>query len=254
MLKKWSIALCMGGLLLFTTTSWADELVSFKLGYQLLFPSGTVAGTIEGVGQKVNLEDDLNLDDSEEITAEIALQWGNSRLSVNYLPIRFTGAGTLTVAGEFNGQVFNVDDEVRSGIRIDLYDVGYTYYLINFDDLPTRIQFGAEVAVKITDTELTFEDRTAGFVERESITVPIPTLGLRARIALADYLGLTGRIGYMAYDEHHFLDAEAQVEFSPLPNVGIYAGYRYFDLKIDDEDIFVESEFSGPFAGILVRF
>jgi hypothetical protein len=69
--------------------------------------------------------------------------------------------------------------------------------------------------------------------------VPIPTIGARGRIALADFIGMIGRIGYMEYDSNHFLDAEAQVEFSPLPAVGLYAGYRYFDLKIDESDLFV---------------
>jgi len=58
----------------------------------------------------------------------------------------------------------------------------------------------------------------------------------------------------MEYENNNFLDAEAQIEFSPLPMMGIYAGYRYFDLKIDESDLFVETDFSGPFGGLMVRF
>ena len=112
---------CIGG------NSWADELVSLKLGYQVLSPSGSVAGTVNGTGQELNIERDLDLDDSENVTAEAALQWGNSRLSVNYLPIEFSGTGTLSVAGTFNGQSFSIDDTVNSEISIDIYDVGYTH-------------------------------------------------------------------------------------------------------------------------------
>ena len=254
MLNKWKVLPLLAVFLLLSTTAFADELISLKLGYQLLSPEGSVAGTINGIGQKVDLERDLDLDDSENVTAEVALQWGSSHFSFNYLPIGFSGTGTLTVTGEFNGETFSVDDTVKTDLDIDLYDIGYTYYLLNFDDLPTRFQLGFEVAVKIADVDLTFNDVTQNFVESESATVPIPTIGVRSRIALADFLGVTGRIGYMEYDGNHFLDAEAQLEFSPFPMVGFYAGVRYFDLKIDEDDVFVETKFSGPFGGMLVRF
>lgn len=254
MLNKWKVLPLLVLFFLLSSTSFADELFTARGGYQLLSPEGSVAGTVNGAGQKIDVERDLNLDDSETVTAEIALQWGHSRLSFNYLPIDFSGTGTLTVDGTFNNRPFIAKDSVSSRLRIDLYDIGYTYFLVNLDDLPTRFQLGFELAVKIADAEVTFNDRTQGFVESESSTVPIPTVGLRTRIALADFLGVTGRIGYMEFNDNHFLDAEAQLEFSPYPMVGLYAGVRYFDLKIDEDDVFVETEFSGPFGGLMVRF
>jgi outer membrane protein len=254
MFKKWKVAPLVAMLLLLPLYSFADELISFKGGYQLLSPEGTLAGTINGVGQQVDVEKDLNLDDSENVTGELSLNWGDSKLSFNYLPIDFSGTGTLTVNGQFNGQNFSVNDTVNSDLTIDVYDIGYTYYILNFDDLPTRFQLGLELAVKIADVDMTFNDITQGFIETEKVTVPIPTVGARTRIALADFLGIVGRIGYLEYDGNHFLDAEAQVEFSPLPTVGLYAGYRYFDLKVDEDDVFVETKFSGPFGGLMVRF
>lgn len=254
MSTKCKVLLLMSTFLLLAGAAWADELVSVKAGYQLLSPSGSVAGTINGVGQQLDVENDLNLDDSENVTAEVALQWGNSRLSFNYLPIEFSGTGTLTVGGDFNGQTFIANETATSKLSVDLYDIGYTYYLVNLDDLPTRFQFGLELAVKVADAEVAFNTQTTGINERETVTAPIPTIGARTRIALADLVGVVGRVGYLEYDGNQFIDAEAQIEFSPLPTVGIYAGYRYFDLKIDEDDVFVETEFSGPFAGVLVRF
>ncbi len=252
--NKWKALSLFILFLLVSSTSFADELFSVKGGYQLLSPEGSIAGTVNGVGQEVDVEDDLKLDDSGNVTAEIALQWGDSRLSFNYLPIDFSGTGTLTVNGTFNGQSFSVDDRVKSDLSIDLYDIGYTYYIFNFDDLPTRFQLGLELAVKIADVDVTFNDLTQGFIESESVTAAIPTIGARTRIALADFLGINGRIGYLEFDGNHFLDAEAQLEFSPLPLVGLYAGYRYFDLMVDQDDIFVETKFSGPYGGLMVRF
>jgi hypothetical protein len=248
-------------LFLFTlsSTAFADELLSFKAGYQLLSPKGSIAGTVKGTGQKIDVRRDLDLDDSGGLTGEVALSFGKSRLAFNYLPISFSGTGTLKVEGTFNGQNFSINDRVESELDIALYDIGYSYFLVKMDDLPTRLQLGLELAVKIADAEVMLRNLGAGgnllvFEEKESALVPIPTVGMRGRVALADLLGLVGRVGYMEYNSNHFFDAEAQVEFSPLPTVGLYAGYRYFDLKIDESDLIVETQFSGPFGGLMVRF
>ena len=234
---------------------FADELISLKAGYQVLAPEGSIGGTVNEVnGNVVDIEDDLDLDDSEEFTGEIALNWGNSRLSLNYLPLGFSGTGTLSDSIVINGQEFSASADVATDLDLDLYDFGYTYFLVNMDDTPTRLQLGLELAVKIADAELSVREVGGVISESESVTAPIPTIGARARIALADYLGVTGRIGYMEYSGNHFMDAEAQIEFSPLPMLGVYAGLRYFDLEIDEDDIYVDTQMSGPFGGLMVRF
>lgn len=255
MFNKWKVLSLLALFMLLTSPLFADELVSVKAGYQLLSPEGTIAGSYAGDYGRFDLEKDFNLDDSEDVTGELALQWGNSRLSFNYLPISFSGTGQLTQEVTFNGATYNIDSTVKSDLDINLYDIGYTYYLLNFDDLPTRFQLGLELAVKVADVDVNITNLTgAVFTESQSVTAPIPTIGARTRIALADFLGMTGRIGYLEIDNNHFLDAEAQLEFSPVPLVGLYAGFRYFDLKIDEDDVYVETKFSGPFGGLMVRF
>lgn len=254
MFTKCKVVLILVLFLLCASNAVAAENLAVKLGYQLLSPEGSLAGTVNGVGQQLDVDDDLNLDDSEGFTGEIALHWGRSRLAFNYLDFGFSGAGTLTAAGEFNGQSFSVDDRVDTDLNINLYDFSYTFNLINLTDLPARFQLGPEVAVKVVDIDLRFDDRTQGFSETEAVTVPIPTIGARARVALADFVGLVGRISYLEIDENYFLDAEAQLEFSPVPLVGIYLGARLFEVQVEEDDIYVETEFSGPYGGLLVRF
>ncbi len=242
-------------LLIFCTMpAFADETVSLKLGYQTLTPSGTLAGAKNGVGTRIDIERDMNLDDNEDLTAELAFQLGRSRLSLGYLPMEYVGTGTLTVTGTYNGRTITASDTVRTKVKLDLYELGYTFNLINLDDGPIRFQLGPELAVKVVDAEVDFTDVTAGFTEHDSATVPIPTLGARTRVGLSDFLAVTARVGYMEYDGNSFMDAEAQLEFSPVPLVGIYGGYRTFNLDVDETDLTVDVDFSGPFAGVFVRF
>ena len=254
MINKCKALISIIACLLLASTAFADETVSLKLGYQLLSPEGNMAGTIDDVGTKIDIEKDLNLSDSKNITAEFSLKWNDSQFTINYLPISFSGTGEMTLDGDFNDLPFTIDETVKTDLDINIYDISYTYYLLNFDDLPTRFQLGLELAVKVTDVDLKLQNLDNPATESESFIAPIPTIGLRSRIALADFLGISGRIGYAEYKNNNFLDAEAQIEFSPIPMVGIYAGYRYFDLQIDEEDVLVETKFTGPFGGLLVRF
>lgn len=255
MFKKWKVLQLIALMVFLSVNVHADELFSFKGGYQVLSPEGSIAGTVDGVGEKIDVEDDLNLDDSEEFTGEFALNWGNSRLSLNYLPIDFSGNGTLSKTFEINEQIFAVNTTVQSDLTIDLYDFGYTYYFLNIDDASVRLQLGPEISLKVADADFSIEDTgLTGESESESVIAAIPTVGARARVAFSDFVGVIGRIGYMEINDNHFLDAEAQVEFSPVPFIGIYVGYRYFDLKIDEEELYVETDISGPFGGVQIRF
>ncbi|KIH78240.1 hypothetical protein GFER_04395 [Geoalkalibacter ferrihydriticus DSM 17813] len=241
-------------LLLAAIPATADELISVKGGYLVLSPSGQFAGNTGGTGTRIDMEKDLNLDDSKNITLEAALQLGNFRLSAGYMPLRFSGDGVLQRDIVFNNTLFEENVQARSDVDIDFYDVGLTWYLINFDNLPVRIQLGPEIAVKVVDADLSLTSPQAGQSERVSVTAPLPTIGARARIALADFLGVAARIGYIEYADNSFLDADVQVEFSPVPFFGAFAGYRHFELQIDENDVYLDTQLVGPYAGLFLRF
>jgi hypothetical protein len=215
-------------LLLIAGSTWADEIVSFKAGYISLNPDGIFAVNSGGIpGTKVDFDDDLNFDDSEELFAEILI---------------------------FNGKTFLVNSEVSSSVDMDIYDLGLTWNILNIDDLPVRVQLGPELSVKVVDANVSMVDHTTDLSENDSLTAPVPTLGARARIGLSDWAALVGRVGYMEYDGNSFLDVDGQIEFSPIPLIGVFAGYRYLDLEIDESGLFIDATLDGPYVGVLARF
>jgi hypothetical protein len=160
----------------------------------------------------------------------------------------------LTQNVEFNGETFVAGSQVDSDVDIDLYQVGLAWYLVNLDDLPVRLQLGPELSVIYVNADLKMKEDVLGLNESESVGAAVPTIGLRGRLALGDYLGVTSRVGYLSYDGNSFLDAEAQVELSPLPLVGVFAGYRYLDIDVDESGVMIDATFDGPYAGALIRF
>lgn len=249
---KMFVAICM--ILLFSSVSQADEIVSLKLGYILLSPDGEIAAEENGIGTVVDLSDDLDLDDSSGITAEAALSLGDWKLSVGYLPLSFEGSNVIDRTIIFDGDIYRVNSTVESTLDLDILDFGLTWYALNIDDLPTRFQLGLELSIKVTDAEASLTENTTGISDSASETLPIPTIGLRGRVAFSDFVGVSGRIGYLGYSGNHFMDADIQLEISPIPLVGVYVGYRYIDLSIDESDILVDTTLSGFYGGALVRF
>lgn len=250
-----NLALLLFSLLLFAIPAMADEMVSLKGGYLLLTPEGHFSVDGHGLsGTSIDVEDDLDLDDSEDFYLEAALQLGNFRLGANYTPINFSGSGRLDRTIIFNGQEYALGTGVESEIDIDLAEVGLTFYLLNFDDLPVRLQLGPEIGAKLFDGHASLKDTTLGAEESEDLSLIVPLAGLRGRVAIADFLGVSAHANYMRYSDNAVLDGEVQVEFSPVPLIGLFAGYRYFDLQIEESDIDIDVKFSGPFGGLLVRF
>ena len=233
---------------------WADEMVSVRAGYLHLSPSGDIAATVGGVGTQLNLEDDLGLDASDDVTGEVALQLGALRFSVGYLPLVFAAESTLSRTIDFNGTSYTVGSTVKTNVDIKLYDAALTWWVVNVDDLPVRVQLGPELSVKLVDAKLSLRDLGTSTMESVDASVPIPTVGARARLALADGYGLVGRVGYMTYDGDSLLDADVQVEISPIPLLGVYAGYRLLQLDVNQEDLVVDARFAGPYVGLMFRF
>ena len=252
-MKTKMITALAASMIAYSGSASADETIAVKLGYMLLTPSGQYAATTAaGVGTRVDLETDLALKNSQQPTGEITVNLGDSMISASFVPMTFTGSSTLSRNITYNGNVYTAGSTVSSEFKADMIDFGYTYYIINMDDLPSRFQLGIETAVK------TFTAKTSitgtGVTSSKNATVPIPTIGLRGRVALADFVGVTGRIGYLGYSGNSILDADLQVEFSPIPTLGIYAGYRQLKVKMDTNNLYVNTTFSGPYAGAFFRF
>ncbi len=240
--------------LAFAPAAQADETIAIKLGYQILKPSGQFAGvTGGGAGTRVDMKNDLNFKNSNQPTAELSFQFGDSRIGIGVLPLTFKGDGKLAKTVTFNGKTYAASTNVHSEVKADILDLSYAYYLVNMDDLPSRFQLGVEASLKVVNAKASMSSAITG-AQSVSGTAPIPTIGLRARVALADFVGLSGRVGYLGYAGNKFLDADAQIEFSPLPTLGVYGGYRSLQIKVDKSNVYWNTTFAGPYIGGFVRF
>lgn len=244
------IALLLLVLLGITHNAFADEAISIQAGGILLSPSGKMAGGNPATASRIDMANTLGFKRKTDISAQAAIQLGDSRLGFSYLPLNFTGSSTMTTPVNFNGTAFT--GAVQSSLKATIFDASYTWYVINMDDLPSRLQFGIETSVKYINTRISMQSALSN--QSLSASVAIPMAGIRGRIALADFIGLSGHMGYMGYANNRLVDYEAQLEYSPLPTLGMYAGYRSLQLKLESGSTQLDTRFSGPFVGLFARF
>jgi outer membrane protein len=239
----------------------ADATIAVRGEYWFMDLSGDVAvgGDASDNGTELSLEDStdgLGLDGDNTVGFSAMLNLGPFFLFGRYIPIDVSGSGTATTDVNFGDFTFDATAELDSSLDFKMYDAGLGFHVLNFDDLPIRVQVGLLVQVKLLDGSIEAKGPVAGNTEPESqdFTLPIPMVGARINLGLADFLAVHVQGAAIAYSGNHLYDVEARAEFSPLPFVGISAGYRYLNLTIDESDVDLDATFDGPFVEAFARF
>jgi len=58
----------------------------------------------------------------------------------------------------------------------------------------------------------------------------------------------------MAYSGNHIYEADAFASLVPFPFFRIQAGYRYLELKADEDDLLADVDLKGPYVGAQLSF
>ena len=242
----------------------ADATIAVRGEYWFMNLSGDVAVSGDA-GDATNLSlddstDGLGLDGDNTIGFSAMLNLGPFFVFGRYIPINLDGSGHSTTTVNFGDFTFDADATLDSSLDIKMYDAGLGIHVLNFDDLPVRVQLGLLAEVKLLDgsVEATGAVTAAGTTTTETssqdFTLPIPMVGARLNLGLADFLAVNVQGAAIAYSGDHLYDVEGRVEFSPLPFVGISGGYRYLNITVDESDVNIDATFDGPFIEAFVRF
>jgi outer membrane protein len=144
------------------------------------------------------------------------------------------------------------------------YDI-VPYYNILDNTMWTTIDLGIDIKVidatyeadnvKLKDTGVV----TPKYTDKD--TVIIPLVYARARVEIpATNIGLEADGKYVTYDGSTVYDFRAKIDYTfdfvPVVQPAIEVGYRVqkFDVKSDDDKTKLNMDFSGIYAGLMLRF
>jgi outer membrane protein len=216
--------------------------------------SGDVQTFAAGVeGTKFDIKDDLGVEDENFPSGEAFVRIGRFHFRVGYTPVEFDGNKQLTRQIVFDGQTFDVNENVVSALDLKMIDGEAQIDLIRPEFATTNFNLGIILKVKYVDG--TVELRSAAAAETRDFQAPLPMVGLAAGVGtLNNMLRADARVTGIAYSGNHLYEGDIYASFSPLPFVSIQGGYRIIDLKVDEDDIVASIKLKGPYVGAQLSF
>ncbi|MGA6993520.1 MAG: hypothetical protein WBX50_06460 [Candidatus Deferrimicrobiaceae bacterium] len=255
-MKRW--AFLLPALLLTSLASPASALPGFEAGVRGMywFPdlSGAAQTTTAGVPEtKFDVKDDLGVGDENFFQGEGFVRLGRVHVRIGYTQIRFEGSKTLTQAIDFNGQTFAVSDNVISRLDVNMLDAEVQVDILRPDLVAVSFYLGLIGKVKYVDGEV--ELASTLLSEKRDFQAPIPMVGLAAGAGfLNDFLRIDARVSGMAYSGNHIYEADTFASIVPAPFFRLQGGYRYINLKVDEDDLIADFDLKGPYVGAQLSF
>jgi outer membrane protein len=202
---------------------------------------------------RFDFKDTLGVGDENLPFGEAFLRFGNTTLRVGYAQVNFDGEKELTQTVVFNGTTFSATDNVISALDMKMLDGEVQFDFLRPDVGVAGFNIGLLLKVKYVDGKVELRNSTT--TETKDFQAPIPMIGAAAGVGfLKDMVRVDARAAGIAYSGNHLYDADAYASFGPLPFVRIQGGYRYIDLKIDQDGTLASFKLRGPYLGAQISF
>lgn len=173
-------------------------------------------------------------------------------IRLEYTNIHATGTAT----GSWGG--IAIPGSSNSVLDMKEYDV-IPYYNLLDNTFWTTLDLGLDV--KVLDLDYKVEPNGIFTGYEDTYTLPIPLVYARVRVEIpTTNIGLEGDAKYVTTGSSTIYDARVKVDYtfdiSPVVQPALEVGYRMQKIKIDenDEDVKTDMDFSGFYAGLMLRF
>ena len=170
---------------------------------------------------------------------------------------------SLTSIGKATGtfKEFSVPVSSDTTLILKEYDI-IPYYNI-FDNLSwVTLDIGIDLKVINASYEalnielIDIPGISATYTEEKTVLIPLAYLRTRLEIPTTN-IGLEGDAKYISYNENIIYDARIKLDYTLdllIVNPGIEVGYRFKRTKYIHDDTTIDLNFSGPYAGIMIRY
>ena len=235
-------------------SAFSAQALEFGVRGYYWFPSvsGDIAvGSGGTAGTKLSIENDLNIDDENLPSVEAFVGLGKHHLSLMYTPLDYSGDAVFSTPVSFQGK--NYIGAVHSELNATMLDLDYQYDLINLENFLAGFSVGAILKFKYLDGDVKMD--SSGVSSKETFTFPLPMVGVGAHVGiLAKLLEARAKFSAMGYSGNHIYEGLAELSLTPFPFLDIQGGYRFMKVKYDEDDVFIDADFSGPYVGLTFSF
>jgi len=205
------------------------------------------------VGTELDLKDDLGMDGESYPVVEAFAGIGKHHLSLSYYSLDYSGDTVLSRDILFNGQLYQVNERVATDLEYDNYDIMYRYDLIDLENFLAGGSLGLVGRVMVFDGSASISSATV--TTKEDFTAPIPMVGANLHVGvLKDILEARVLVTGIGYSGNTAFDGQAEISVTPFPFVDIHGGYRFLIIDVDEDDVMLNFDNSGFYAGLAISF
>jgi outer membrane protein len=249
----------------------AKTLAASVLALSLASPAAVLADTLFGVYagagtwqqsysgdvrsgiSTVDIEEDLGLDDDDSVILYAAFEHGIPVLPnvrAQYYTLDVDADNRLSRTIEFNGDIFNLSEDVITAVDLTQTDAVLYYELL---DNVVSLDLGLSISLVEGSIEVTSlsEQASADFDE----VVPMLYAAVRADLPFTG-LWVGAQAQGISYDDNTLVGFDAKIGYKSSVGLGLEAGYRAVQIELDafDEVNQAKIDVDGPYAAINFHF
>lgn len=231
-------------------TSMAATILGFQAGVGSWThdPSGNFAASAADINARADLKNDLNLSEESEGYSYFVIEHPVPLIpNLKYVNTKLSSAGSGTVSSNFtfNGTSYTVNDPVTTSFKLDQIDT-ILYYEILDNDL---VSFDLGLNAKQIDGYASITGATP-----VSFSGTIPMLYAAVEVGLPAGFALAGEMSTLSIGDNEISDITAKVTYTTDFNLGVEAGIRTMSVKVEENNVTADMDFSGIFAGVYFKF
>lgn len=204
-------------------------------------------------GTSLDLQDDLDYNQEGAPGGMLFLKAGKHNLSASYFQLNFESDVTLGREVVFAGSTFAKGTKAKSELTWGMADLQYGYDIVDIQPFLAGMTVTLFGRIKFLDAKSKLEG--GGQVAQSTTQPAIPMPGVSAKVnILSDLVSADVSLAGIGYSSNTILDGYAELSVSPLPFIGIHAGWRYMKLKVDFDETVTDMDFSGPYGYLSFTF
>lgn len=216
------------------------EKASISLGTFISSSNSNIRLSANGLGIGIDVEEALGMDTTQSVFRAGGI-WRFSdnrrhRADLSWFAIRRDSSKQLGQDITIDGVTYPTGTQVNSEFNLDVYKAAYSYSFFQDD----RMDIGAAIGLYIMP--LRFEFIASGAANgnvSESVTAPLPVLGLRADFAMTPkwFLKMQADIFYLEYQQFKgsIYSTSMALEYKAFKRVGFGIATELFHLAVEAE-------------------
>jgi len=211
-------------------------------------------GSIRYQGTDASAETGFRLSDETEGFFWIAIETplpGVPNFRISHTKLGNSGAGILTNSFTFGGNTFAASENVSTTLNLNQTDLTLYWQLSN-----KGVEFDLGFTIKYLDGSASVNSITTLQVRNVDFVGVLPlvygSLDFKTPLKGMSF-GVSGNV--ISYRGHSYSDVLLNLSYKSRSNIGVRAGYRRMQLKLDNLDgVSSDLNFSGPFLAVFFNF